>query len=143
MKPKVLFTIILLNFSTFLFGQHFGSVGTQWFYNVSGGSGSPTDAEYWHLQSVADTVIKGVTTHKISRTYYRYVGDSVTSTPLFVVERADTVFMYNFQKAEFQPIYIFNASKGDTLTLPVAEKYSGTKDSTYRLVIDQVETLLF
>lgn len=142
MKQKFLLTTILLTITTFLFGQNFGVIGTQWYYSEHASGAAPPNSEYLHLQSVADTVITGVTTHKIVRTYYKFSGDTVILDPLYVYEQSDTVFMYNFQKSKFQTIYIFNASQGDTLTLDFPEPLQWTTDSTYRLVIDTVETVV-
>jgi hypothetical protein len=142
MKQKLLLTTILLTFTTLLFGQNFGSIGTQWYYSEHAGGSAPSNSEYLHLKSVSDTILNGVTTHKIVRTYYKFNGDTVTFDPLYVYEQSDTVFMYNFQKAKFQSIYIFNAQKGDTLTLEYPEPLPWSTDSTYRLVIDTIETLI-
>lgn len=142
MKQKYLLTTFLLTFSNFLFGQNFGAIGTQWYYSEHASGAAPPNSEYLHLQSVTDTVIEGVTTHKISRTYYKHNGDTVTFDPIYVYEQSDTAFMYNFQKSKFQTIYIFNAQQGDTLTLDIVETLPWTTDSTYRLVIDTVETVI-
>jgi hypothetical protein len=142
MKKKLLLTTVLLSLTTFLFGQNFGSIGTQWYYSEHAGGAAPPNSEYVHLQSVTDTVIDGVTTHKISWTYYKHNGDTVKFHPIYVYEQSDTAFMYNFQKSKFQTIYIFNAQQGDTLTLDIVEPLPWTTDSTYRLVIDTVETVI-
>ncbi|MEO6168305.1 MAG: T9SS type A sorting domain-containing protein [Chitinophagales bacterium] len=142
MKQKLLLTTFLLTITTFLFGQNFGSIGTQWYYSEHAGGAAPPNSEYLHLQSVADTVIDDVTTHKIVRTYYKFNGDTVTFDPIFVYEQSDTAFSYNFQMARFQAIYIFNAQQGDTLTLDFPEPLPSETDSTYRLVIDTVETVI-
>jgi hypothetical protein len=142
MKEKLLLTTILLSLTTFLFGQNFGSIGTQWYYSEHASGAAPPNSEYLHLQSVADTVIDGVTTHKILRTYYKHNGDTVTFNPIYVYEQSDTAFMYNFQMSQFQTIYIFNAQQGDTLTLDIVEPLPWITDSTYRLVIDTVETVI-
>lgn len=142
MKQIFLQTAFLMTFTISLFGQNFGSIGTQWYYSEHAGGGAPPNSEYLHLQSVEDTIIKGFTTHKIARTYYKYSGDIVEFEPVFVYEQSDTVFMYNFQKSKFQIIYIFNALQGDTLTLDIPEPLTWNTDSTYRLVIDTIETVI-
>jgi hypothetical protein len=142
MKQKFILTIILLTITTFLFAQNFGSIGTQWYYSEHASGAAPPNSEYLHFQSVADTVIAGLTTHKIIRTYYKFSGDTVTFDPIYVYEQSDTAFMYDFQKAKFLKIYIFNAQQGDTLTLDFPEPLPWSTDSTYRLVIDTVETVI-
>lgn len=142
MKTKIILTIVVLSITSFLFGQNFGSVGTQWFYSEHAGGMALPNSEYLHLQSVADTLINDITTHKIVRTYYKFNGDTAIFDPLYVYEQSDTVFMYNSQKAKFQTIYIFNAMQGDTLTLDFPEPLPWSADSTYALVIDTVETVI-
>lgn len=139
---KIILTIVVWSITTFLFGQNFGAVGTQWFYSEHAGGMAPPNSEYLHLQSVADTVINDITTHKIIRSYYKFNGDTVIFDPLYVYEQSDTAFMYNSQEAKFQTIYIFNALQGDTLTLDFPEPLPWTTDTTYSLVIDTVETIL-
>ena len=142
MKEKLFLTTVLLSITTFLFGQNFGSIGTQWYYSEHAGGAAPSNSEYLHLKSVSDTNLYGVTTHKIVRTYYKFNGDIVTLDPLYVYENSDTVFMYNFRKAKYQSLYIFNAKKGDTLTFEFPEPVTWLTDSSFRLVIDTVETLI-
>src|SRR5690554_531275 len=142
MQAKIILTILVSAMTALLFGQNFGSVGTQWYYSEHAGGMAPPNSEYLHLQSVADTVINNITTNKIVRTYYKFNGDTVLMDPLYVYEQSDTAFMYNTQKAKFQTIYIFNAIQGDTLTLDFPEPLPWTTDSTYALVIDTVETVI-
>ena len=142
MKRKILLSIVLISITVLTFGQNFGVIGTQWYYSEHAGGTAPPNSEYVHYESVEDTVINGMTTHKIIRTYYKHNGDSVFFDPLYVYEMSDTVFMYNFQKAKFQTIYIFNALQGDTLTLDNPDTLSWTTDSTYRLIIDTIEVEL-
>lgn len=142
MQAKIILTILVSAMTALLFGQNFGSVGTQWYYSEHAGGMAPPNSEYLHLQSVADTVINNITTHKIVRTYYKFNGDTVLMDPLYVYEQSDTAFIYNTQKAKFQTIYIFNAIQGDTLTLDFPEPLPWTTDSTYALVIDTVETVI-
>lgn len=142
MKQKAFLTAFFLTISTFLFGQYFGAIGTQWYYSEHGGGTAPPNSEYLHLKSLADTAINDITTHKIERTYYKFSGDTVIFDPVYVYEQSDTVFLFNAIKSKFQTLYIFNASPGDTLTLDIPEPSGWTTDSTYRFVIDGIETVL-
>ena len=78
MKAFVTFLILFFAFTSTIFSQNFGLVGTEWYYsgNAGGGClpGSPSPAgncEYFHFKSVLDTLIQGKTVQKITRTYYR------------------------------------------------------------------------
>lgn len=139
MKIKLLLLCILLSASTLAFSQGFASVGSQWYYNESGNGTAPGNSEYIHFKSMKDTVIKGITTHKIFRTYYKYNGSEIILKPFYVYEKSDTAFLYNFEMSKFKTIYIFNAKKGDTLTIDIPEQTKKMVDSTYRLIIDTVE----
>ncbi len=135
-----LFYLLILTFSftSSLFGQNFGAVGTEWYYSESAGGSCPGNCEYIHYKSVYDTIIDGKTTHKITQTYYKYGGDTVFLDPLYVYSQSDTTFKYSFSKSRFLSLYIFNKSQGDTITLDSPEDLFTWTDTTYRLVIDTV-----
>ncbi len=140
MKRKILFTSCLLTMTGFLSAQNFGAIGTQWYYNNTNENVPPNSA-YQHFQSVSDTLINGELTHKIARTYYQPNGTIVTAKPLYVFERSDTAFIYNFEKGRFLKLFIFNASQGDTLILDVLDTFPPW-DTTYRVIINSVEVLM-
>ena len=141
MKKKILLSISFVSIAILTFGQNFGEVGTQWFYEEHGQG--PPYSEYLHLVSTTDTIIDGKTTHKIEGTYYNtYTGDTIAQEPFYVYEQSDTVFKYDFQKAKFLTLYIFNASIGDTLTLDYPGEIAYKTDITYRLVIDTIENVV-
>lgn len=143
MKKKLFFSILFLSTVHFVFGQNFGSIGSNWHYSEHAGGMTPPNSEYVHIESVADTIIADITTHKITQTYYRHNGDTSIFEPLYVYEQSDTVFMYNFEQSRFLTTFIFNASEGDTLTLDAPFLLPWSTDSTYRLVIDTVEIVEF
>jgi len=142
MKTLVVFLLLSLSFIPSLFSQNFGLIGTEWYYSESAGGSCPGNCEYVHFESVLDTVIEGKTTHKITRTYYKYGGDTVYLTPLYVYSQLDTTFRYSFSKSRFLSLFIFNGNQGDTLTLDYPPSYLGIQfpsaDTTYRLVVDSV-----
>lgn len=122
--------------TSYIRGQNFGTVGTQWFYSENAEGGCPGNCEYLHLESVLDTVIDGEITHKILQSYYRQWGDTLHLDPIYLYEQNDTVFMWSFSKSKFLITYIFNGDIGDTLTLDAPDTFS--TDTTYRLVIDSI-----
>lgn len=138
---KVLTTLFLITTTTLL-GQSFGSIGSNWYYSEDEGGTAPPNTAYRHLKSVADTTIKGVTTHKIVSTWYTHKGDTIVTGSVYVYENSDTVFIYNFKKDKFQTIYIFKGSQGDTLTLDILQSLSGRTDSVYQVLIEKVETII-
>ena len=137
MKQINILTIIFLGIVFNLSGQNFGAIGTEWYYSEHANGGCPGNCEYLHLESVADTLISGQTTHKITQTYYRQTGDTVYYDPIYLYEQSDTVFMWSFSKSKFLTIYIFNGNIGDTLTLDVLDAMIMT-DTTFQLVIDTI-----
>jgi len=141
MKQTGILTIIFLTIASNLLGQNFGAIGTQWHYSEHASGGCPGNCEYLHLESVADSVISGQTTHKILQTYYRHTGDTVRFDPIYLYEQSDTVFMWSFSKLRFLTTYIFNGSIGDTLTLDAPDTMIWA-DTTYRLVVDTIINVL-
>jgi len=142
MKTLVIFLILFFSFTLTLFSQNFGLVGTEWYYSERAGGGCLGNCEYVHFKSVLDTVIQGKTTHKITRTYYKYGGDTAYLSPFYVYSQSDTTFRYSFSKSRFLSLFIFNGNQGDTLTLDYPPAYLDIQlpinDTTYRLVIDSV-----
>src|SRR5690606_14711839 len=73
-------------------------------------------------------------------TSYKFNADTIHSEPKFIYEKNDTVYMYSSQKNIFLKFYIFNAQQGDTLILDILENFSWLDDTTYKVVIDTIET---
>lgn len=136
MKTLVITLVLSFSFTTTLFSQNFGLVGTEWYYGIKDQSCNSV-CDYVHLKSVKDTIIQGETTFKIIQTYIRDVGDTLYLDPLYVYNQADTTFTYSFVELKFLKLFIFNGNQGDTLTLDYTSIFSGTS-STYRLLIDTV-----
>jgi len=142
MKNLLFLLVLYFSFSSNLFSQNFGLIGTEWFYSESAGGNCPGNCEYVHFKSVADTIIQGKTTHKITQTYYKFGGDTAFLEPLYVYNQSDTTFRYSFSKSRFLTLFIFNRNQGDTITLDYPPTYLNIphplNDTTYRLVIDSV-----
>lgn len=142
MKNLLFLLVLLFSFSSNLFSQNFGLIGTEWFYSESAGGNCPGNCEYVHFKSVADTIIQGKTTHKITQTYYKFSGDTAFLDPLYVYNQSDTAFRYSFIKSRFLTLFIFNRNQGDTLTLDYPPTYLNVphppNDTIYRLRIDSV-----
>jgi hypothetical protein len=142
MKNLLFLLVLLFSFSSNLLSQNFGLIGTEWFYSESAGGNCPGNCEYVHFKSVADTIIQGKTTHKITQTYYKFGGDTAFLDPLYVYNQSDTTFRYSFSKSRFLTLFIFNRNQGDTLTLDFPPTYLNIphppNDTIYRLVIDSV-----
>ena len=135
---KKYFFILLIAISANVIGQNFASIGTEWHYSEHASGACSGNCEYLHLESIADTIIQGKTTRKITQTYYQINGDTAMLNPIYVYEELDTVFSYSFNKNRFLTLYIFNKTQGDTITLDSPEDNFAWTDSTYRLVIDTV-----
>ena len=141
--------IFLITFSfitLFTQAQNFAPIGANWYYNGSDQGAAPTNSVYIHFESVKDTIVKGQLTRKIERTYYHFRGSVSRLEPLYVYNSTDTVFLYNPQKESFGKFYIFNRSKGDTLTLDAPygdEDYSFLEKTAYRVVIDSVASATY
>jgi len=139
MKLRYCFTIILIvsqiNNS---FGQDFAPIGAEWFYSSSAGGAAPTGSEYYHLVVTKDTSINDYNLRKIERTYYRYRGDTLRVDPYFIHQLGDTISFYNPSLNKLYRLLVFNANKGDTLTLDIPYDNYHLEDTTYRVVIDTI-----
>ena len=129
--------IIQINLTS---GQGFAPIGAEWYYSSSAGGAAPTASEYYYLLAEKDTTINDYNLRKIKRTYCSYQGDSVEVSPYLIHESGDTVSLYDQESAKLYRLFIFNASQGDTLVLDIPYNNFYTEDSTYRVVIDTIET---
>lgn len=148
MKTFIISIISLFLFFTAANAQSptFAPPGAEW-YNFIGDPSSSVGV--FHCYYDGDTVIDGITARKVAQkaimlSVWSSMGFQVYDHPRQVVyNNADTVFMYNTYFHKFTPLYVFNVSAGDTLTLPVFPPERGVfipynTDSVYRTVIDSV-----
>jgi hypothetical protein len=141
MKLNLFITAILIIFQiTQTFGQNFAPIGAEWYYSSSAGGAAPTASEYYYLIVEKDTIINDLNLRKIKRTYCSYQGDSVEVTPYFLRESSDTISLYNPDNEKLYRLFVFSATQGDTLVLDIPYDNYYTEDSTYRVVIDTIET---
>mgnify|MGYP003576790904 FL=1 len=150
------FSVILLTMLITLSANGQGSfapVGAEWHYQDHysrydvWNSGS---AWLDHVRVEKDTAIDGVACRKlvVSR-WSKSAGNNnayLTSTKnLFVYDNVDTVFMFNQYSNSFRPLYVFNASVGDTVCVstfaePDAWHYP---DSNFYYVVDSINVELY
>lgn len=67
---------------------------------------------------------------------------------IYMYNSNDTVFAYNNHFARFTPVYIYNVSVGDTVTLPVFPPSAGAElkpitDSVYSFVVDSIKVVQY
>ncbi len=64
---------------------------------------------------------------------------------LYTYASGDTVFIYNTLFAKFTPLYIFNVSDGDTVSIPTFHKpmWATVYDTTFSYVVDSVRNVLY
>lgn len=139
MKRKLLLCAALFALTAFAYGQDFGSKGTQWYYNAYNEDYAPGNPDNIFMESVSDTLINGINTHKIIRIQYNQDGQAINLEPYFVFEQDNTVFLYDKKSLDFKTLFIFNASIGDTLTLDYPETFEGQDNVSYRLIIEGIE----
>lgn len=137
---KILLLLFTLS-SGYLSSQSIAPVGAEWYYSISQFGGSaPPNAEYAKYQVTKDTLYKGQLAKQIEREYFRYSGDTVKWSTLYLFDRNDTVFYYNDQYSRYIPLYIFNTIAGDTLRFYYPDTAgSSPTDSTFSLVVDSIK----
>lgn len=121
--------------------QSFAPIGAEWVYNTSRG--------IFVARSDRDTVVKGMQANVITysphvdslwRSYGYWMYDIPDD---YVYDNSDTVFIYDRWLAKFTPLYLFNVSDGDTITLPamlpVDGGFNNPADTVYTFVVDSVK----
>ncbi len=122
----------------------FAPPASEW-YNDMDGYG------VFHSYYAGDTTIEGISCRKVAQKalmteHWQSLGFQVYDHLTEVVyNTADTVFVYNTLLHRFTPLYIFNVSAGDTVTLAITQletAYYSTAvtggDSTYSYIVDSV-----
>lgn len=125
------------------FGQSiFGTENSIWHYENVPDLDVP-GMSYTKFEKEKDTFYQGQNCVKISSVHYYTTGTeykSIVQQPIFFYSNSDTVFYYNNVYHQFYPIYIFNVTKGDSITLHIPYPLSGKSDSTFTTYIDSVIT---
>jgi len=132
---KNLIIIFLIISALRISAQEFAPIGSIWYYDQ--GTANSELISYQTIESVADTIINGVSCRKLVKTS-RYALTPEMSD-LFMYSRNDSVFY--FANNEFNLLYDFSASKGDTIILGFYTNYDGTPlkmiiDSTIDITIN-------
>ena len=119
--------------------QSWAPIGAKWYYSASAGGLAPTGSEYYLYEVTGEEMYRGILCKRIDRTYYKFEnGDTSYLSPFFTYESNDTVYYYNNIYDRFLELYIFCASKGDTLTYHITEPISWYTDTTFRIVLDSI-----
>ncbi|HUM45376.1 MAG TPA: T9SS type A sorting domain-containing protein [Chitinophagales bacterium] len=137
MKYAFLFLYFLVSGVT-AFAQSFAPLGAQWYYSASANGAAPSGAEYYHYQSLLDTTVAGQLCKKITVKYYQYNGSITDRPPVFTYQADDTVWYYNTIYSKFLPLYIFNASQGDTLDYHSPSVPTNAADTLFKVLVDSV-----
>jgi hypothetical protein len=132
--------LILLCGTTNAQSWQFAPVGAVWHHDAT--------SSVYRASSVKDTLIDGQTCRKIIQkalpdtAYAKYGLFLLDHETMYVYNNEDTVFLYNRSVNRFTPLYVFNVSAGDTVTLPVTFAqciyFIDTTNSSFRYVVDSV-----
>jgi hypothetical protein len=120
--------------------QDFAPIGAEWYYSSSARGAAPTGSEFFYLLAEKDTSINSLSLRKIKRTYYNFQGDTLDVPPYYVHQSGDTVSLYDQDRDKLYRLLVFNATQGDTLLLDVPFPTGSIVDSTYRVVVDTIES---
>ncbi len=149
MKSKVLLSVILLvSIARISIAQStFAPTGSVWYHSMYYG--------VFHSYYSGDTVILGEPCRKVVREAdtqpsWATMGLTVNNLPtLYVYNTTDTVFVYNPIFNRFTPLYVYNVSAGDTISLPILPPEAGNSfipeyaDSVFSFVVDSVKIVLY
>ncbi len=141
MKRLLPFLLFMIN-TTISNGQKFAPIGAEWYYSASANGLAPTNSEYYHYQSKLDTFVAGHSCTKILITYYQFKGAVTNPPPIYTYQSSDTVFYYNDTYSNYFPLYIYNVSKGDTLTYHTPDIPTLPSDTLWKSIIDSVSVFI-
>jgi Secretion system C-terminal sorting domain len=135
---KTISSILLLLTTLFTAkAQTFAPAGSEWFHS--------TGFSVYHSYNNGDTIIGGITCHKIVR-----INNDTHPFQLrtvYLYDNTDTVFAYNDIFSRFTPLFIFNVHAGDVITLPVFPSdygyYTPHGDSSFRFTVDSIGSRLY
>jgi hypothetical protein len=142
MKTKL---FLLLFFFGFLAqSQEFAPIGAKWYYDhASGLSPYLTIIESTKDSTVLNHSCKVLTTKLISEqqtSYYNSYWDTTLVSTDLVYKSNDTIFHYNDAKKIFDTLYVFNASKNDTILVNKCTPNENCIDK-FEYSIDSVSTI--
>tara|TARA_B100000965_G_scaffold405443_1_gene439597 strand:- start:658 stop:1584 length:927 start_codon:yes stop_codon:yes gene_type:complete len=136
-----LFVAQLFIFS--LFSQNLFSDSAVWFYSGTSGGTVPANSEYYVYKTTKDTLYQGHISKKVSRTHFRYSGDSVNLKSEYLYEVNGSIYYFNHHYNRYLLLYNYTAQIGDTLSfyLPDTSLVSqlNRPDSTFRIVVDSIK----
>lgn len=124
--------IILISFTQISFSQNWCPPGAQWAYQNYGFGGAGS-SNLWYAK---DTVLNGQACKVIFERFENLGQERLITHYSF--EQNDTVFFRWNNK--FVPWYFFNASVGDTLTIPAGENMDAC-DSILYMLVDSTATM--
>lgn len=137
----------LLFYGKILAQAHFPAASAQWYHHMAYGS--------YYGYTDGDTVIQGQLARIIrqkARVQPKWAEQGLEIDDLrtlAVFTRSDTSFIYNPYFRRFTPLYVFNASPGDSLCLPLIDPGGGRAffgdwgDSTFCFIIDSIKPVLY
>lgn len=140
---RVFILVIFLLITSFTQAQEFAPAGAEWYYFNESGGFPPLPNVLWHT-STKDSVILGQKTKEIKqfRYFQKSTGEAYidSSGSYYFYQDEDSVFVYDPFEQDFDKQFIFNVSKGDTITLDVSfEVFHNYQNlSTFRFRIDSV-----
>ena len=131
----------------------FAPLGAEWWYqdNSNRYSHWGPHNQPWadHILVEKDTMVDNMNCRKLVVTRWRKSTGNENkylagTRNLFIYDNIDTVFMFNNYTSSFEPLYVFNAAVGDTVTVSTfAEPTWEHVDSNFSYVVDSIKMELY
>jgi len=131
---KTIFTFILTIYAISFYGQEFAPVGAVWYYDERFAFSG--DINYIKFTSEKDTLIYGELCKKITKRHKLICIDRPDTEYLFT--RNDTVFFFDHHFADFQILYDFNATVGDSWIIKIKDEDENI--DTLTVTVDSIST---
>jgi hypothetical protein len=89
-------------------------LGAVWMYTTTGMSGNT----YWYVYSEKDTLFNGKECRKLKvEIFEKTSNDLLEVNYRYTYQEAEKIYMYSFGEGEFQQLYDYTASHGDTVRI--------------------------
>jgi hypothetical protein len=145
MKKIYLFALLLLFFKNITSQVVFCPPGAEWSYTWNDGLLTfPPGTYNTKVKYIGDTTIAGDQVKKLSHEYLAFECVQLSSfcDPTYIKQKGDTIFMLNTcTSGNWQILYNFAASPGDSWTNSLLVSSSGTLTAGYTITVQSVNTV--
>lgn len=132
MTAPLLSLVVLMG--PFTMAQDFAPLGATWHYNMKSGSAPHWYVSFVEIEATKDTLFQGVNCRVLEKSTLPQCHGRTKKEYLY--QSNDTVFFWDFDLQEFEPIIVYNATPNDQWEFQFVD-YSGNR-RTMRVSVDSI-----